>query len=99
MSTINVIVLLLASITSVIATVLVFHKDYEDGIIGRFALSLIAIAGVGRVVGIMESEFSYSVSPQGAMIWAGMAIFFSRHLYRFLRWKHHGTYEWREIDK
>ena len=99
MSALNFAVLMAAITVAVISTILVFHKEYEDGLIGRFALSLMALAGIGRAVGILESDFEFRVTPQGAMIWLGAALFLGRHFYRFLRWRNNGDYEWRDADK
>lgn len=70
---------------------LIFFRDYEDGVIGRVGLSLIGLGALGRIL----STFDTPVSNIGVLVWAGMALFLCRHLYRFLRWRKHGAYAWR----
>ena len=90
---------LCAAIVAVICTVLVFHKDYEDGLLGRLGLAVMAIASLARLSHLVEHEFSRNVSPIGVMLWLGLAIFLGRHLYRFLRWRRSGEGDWRGADK
>lgn len=88
-----------AALIFAVCLVLVFHKDYEDGLIGRLALALIGITSLARVIGILENDFDVRFSPIAIGLWIGLALFFGRHLYRFLRWKRIGEHDWRPANK
>ena len=95
----NLLAFVCASIVFAVCVVLVFHKDYEDGLIGRLALALIGIASLARIIGILESGFEVRLSPITITLWTGLAIFFGRHIYRFLRWRKDGAHDWRPANK
>ncbi len=98
------IVVVCALITSFIATVLVLHKDYEDGLFGRVALAFIALACAARAAQISIrvltnwweglDRFIY-VNPAHALLMLGLSMFMARHAYRFLRWHRCGANAWR----
>lgn len=92
----NIAVLVETMIVSIVATILVLHKDYEDGLFGRLALFLIVIASVGRGLKIIDGDFETYLSPVALLVWTGFAAFFVRHLSRFLNWKKTGEHSWRE---
>lgn len=75
-------VALCALSVSVICTMLILHPQYNDGILGRIALSLIAIAGYARAMTIISGT-SMSISNVGAMLWVGLSIFMIRHYMNF----------------
>ena len=79
-------VALCALAVSVVCTLLVLHPQYNDGIIGRLGLTLIAIAAFARAATVISGT-SYTVSNVGAMLWIGLAIFMLRHLNNFYRRK------------
>ena len=95
MNLLTVAVFLCTLIILAVCITLVFNKHYEDGLIGRIALSVIAIAAAGRASGIWDSDFMFAVTPQGALVWIGLTLFLVRHLYRFLRWRSSGDGDWR----
>lgn len=82
-----------------VCIVLVFHRDYEDGILGRLALSMISISSFSLAMGIIERGFSQHLNPIHTIVWFALALFFGRHLYRFLRWRRVGENDWREADR
>lgn len=86
-----------AVLVAAVCVILVLHKDYEDGLVGRISLSFIGVAGVARAMQLIASEFDRAVSPIGVLLWIGLAIFFARHLYRFLRWRRSGDGDWRKV--
>lgn len=79
-------VALCALAVSVVCTLLVLHPQYNDGFIGRFGLTLIAIAGFARAATIISGT-SHDVSNVGALLWVGLSIFMLRHLSNFYRHK------------
>lgn len=89
MMDVTVLVVALSSIVVlVVCTVLVFHPEYEDGLFGRVALAIMAIASLTRCMELMEEGFTRRpFGPVAVVLWFGLAIFLARHLYRFLRWR------------
>lgn len=97
----TLIVFFAAAIVFAVCVVLVFHPEYEDGVFGRLGLALLGIAAIARVLGIIGGwldDASFRITEVGLILWIGLAIFLSRHLYRFLRWRHVGEHDWRSAD-
>ena len=94
----NMIVLTAALIVASICIFLVFHEDYEDGFVGRLALSLIGMSASGRVLQLAEDATRY-VSSVGLVLWIGLALFLGQTLFRFLMWRYAGKTPWREQPK
>ena len=88
----------LCVVIAVCCLVLVFHCHYEDGLFGRLGLVLIFGAAFVRGAGILEAGFDITVSRVGVLLWTGLALFLTRHLWRFLRWRRSGRHAWREPD-
>ena len=63
--------------------VLVFYRDYHAGAIGKFGLGMIALAAISRLYGLLEHGINSWVSPQGVMLWLGLALFLGRHVVKF----------------
>lgn len=87
---------MMASVCTFIACVLVagaaflfvFHRDYHAGVLGTSGLAFICIAAASRALSIAEAGFEARVTPQGVMLWIGLALFLGRQAYRFLaRWR------------
>jgi hypothetical protein len=69
--------------------VLVFHPEYEDGLIMRVGLVAIVFASVARVARLFDGTPDY-LSPVAITLWTGLALFLCMHTYRFLKratWK------------
>lgn len=94
----NVLVCLFTAVVLAVSLVLVFHSDYEDGLVGRLGLALIAFAAYSGFMRILDREFQAYVSPVWLLLWAGLALFLLRHLWRFLRWHRTGEGDWRGTD-
>ena len=92
---INIIVLLTAAAVLAVCALLVFHKDYEDGLFGRLGLGLIGLASLARVLGIIEADYEAKFSNIAIVLWTGLALFLVRHAYRALWRKGEG---WRDTD-
>ena len=86
----------LISITLIFALslFLMWHRIYEDGIIGR--LALIAMAG-GAFIALLQNlnGEGYIFNPVSVTMQTGVALFMLRHTYRFLKWTRTGKGEWR----
>mgnify|MGYP001290541506 CR=1 FL=1 len=84
------------------AIILVFNKEYDDGVIGRLGLSLIGLAALARGMSILQHWEEHAVSPSlistgssiALLLWSGIALFLIRHTYRFLRFQSNGEYAW-----
>ena len=92
-------VFLSALVVMAVCIILVFHKQYEDGLIGRIALGFIAVCAFARIAGLLEGGIEAYVSAVGAVLWIALAAFFGRHLYRFMRWRLNGENEWRPTSR
>lgn len=80
----------------VVCTFLVFHENYEDGVIGRMAMGLLvfgAMMMLARMFGAREG-WSTELDPAGSVMIYGCAAFLCRHLYRFLRALHDPKFHW-----
>lgn len=95
----NLIVAFCAAALSVMCVVLVLDKDYEDGLIGRVSLAFMSLAGYGRAVTLIESDFTLQLSWIAVMIWLSITAFVARHIYRFIRWRNCGEHQWRKSTK
>ena len=73
---------------------LIWHCKYEDGIIGRLALSVIAVGSAVSLMQTLNGE-GYIYNPTSVTMQAGVALFMLRHTYRFLLWTRTGKGEWR----
>ena len=84
------IVLASAIFVCAVCTVLVFHPEYDDGLIRRLALAILALTSFMRVTGILEHLQNCWEAPRAfghvaILAWIGMALFFGDHFYNFLR--------------
>lgn len=82
-----------------VCIVLVFHRHYEDGLFGRLALAAIGLCAFFRMSAIVESGLDVYLSPVATVLWCALALFFARHLYRFLSWRRAGENEWRKPNE
>jgi hypothetical protein len=74
--------------------VLVFHPEYDDGLFGRLGMAMITFVAVARILKLFDDIPDY-VTPNMLVLYAGLAMFFGRHTYRFLRratWKEPSWY-------
>ena len=92
------VVFYLALVVGLCCFVLVFHCHYEDGLFGRLGLALMFVASFSRMAGIAEVDFDIEISKSGMVLWAGLALFLARHLYRFLSFRRNGKHAWREAE-
>jgi hypothetical protein len=88
-----------ALIIALVSAFLILHCQYEDGIIGRLALIALAFSNGLIVADWYVSGSEYNVLPNTILSQCGMAAFLMRHVYRFLRWRRSGDYQWRPAHK
>ena len=83
--TITLVGTLCSIIVSLICTFLVFHHQYNDGLVGRLGLAMMAIAAYARVGNIISGV--NQPSNIGTLLWIGLAIFLLKHVTTFLKFK------------
>lgn len=89
-----------AFITCLITVLLIFSCEYEDGFFGRIALILISLSELIIVIDGMFHESHYGgILPTTLILQIGVALFFLRHAYRFIKWRTDGSYSWRKANK
>lgn len=64
--------------------VLVFSREYHAGLVGKVGLGFVALAAFGRLAALWDRGLEAWVSPQGVMLWLGLALFIGRHAVKFL---------------
>ena len=86
------------AVIGIIAFILVFEHNYEDGVIGRAALGIVALMAIAVVFSTIAGD-RYSQPPEVTTLCVGVAIFMSRHYYRFLCYTKFGRYIWTGIQR
>ena len=78
-------VMIFASASAVLGCclLLVFNRDYHAGLVGKIGLGLVALAALSRVGALLEQGAHAWVSPQGVLVWVGLALFLGRHVVRY----------------
>lgn len=71
-----------------VAIILVVHKQYDDGLVGRLALSAIILGSFVIVLQDIIEDIAIEVSNEILLLVWPFAVFMIRHLYRFLRFTH-----------
>jgi hypothetical protein len=77
-----------------ICAVLVVHKQYEDGLIGRIALGCIGLMGLIFAITELAGYRRYSETPEILVLLLALDAFMARHLWRFLKWTRTGDFAW-----
>ena len=88
---------ILCLIVALVSIFLVAHTRYEDGVIGKIALAILAI---GNLVVLSEwfNGVTHEVNPTTIFIQFGVAGFLVRHAYRFRQWVKTGANDWRKNE-
>lgn len=100
-------IILSMSLMGVLASYLVLDRRYEDGLIGRIALvfGMIVPAFLTSMLALEAllngNYFGDAVKVEAlvAIFLVGAAVFMSRHVYRFLRYRFCGEGNWRNRPK
>lgn len=93
----QIIVVTASILISIIAAYLIWDRDYEDGIVGRIALGILSAAG-----GLLARETyteALSLTPALTVIVFATALFFARHIFRFIGYRRSGSNSWRPASK
>lgn len=90
---------IMAGLISLISMVLIVHKNYEDGLIGRIALSGLVLSGVVIIAAELADGAKYEAPLEIILLLACVVIFLARHLYRFIVWSRTGSGDWRKLTE
>src|SRR3954464_13751450 len=67
-----------------VCVLFVLNSHYHAGLLGNVGLCLIALVGASRAGDIVEHGLDARVTPQGALLWIGLALFLGRQAWRFM---------------
>lgn len=98
----TMIVTLAAGVVCSMCILLVMNPEYDDGLIGRAALSVLGIAGVARFMGGCEALIAghdLIMTNVGTVHWTATAAFLSRHAWRFMHYKGLDGHRRRKVAK
>lgn len=68
---------------------------YEDGIVGNMALGGMA-GSTAWPLTEMYNGVDYEFAPTTVLLYASVAAFMARHLFRFIKWRRTGENDWGE---
>ena len=88
-----------AIIMCVITLFLVFHCDYEDGLVGRISLVSIFFSELVLSIDVFSDISSVDMTRVLLIAQFGVTLFFIRHVYRFSMWRWFKKYAWRPSTK
>ena len=81
-----------------VCAALIFNEHYEDGLLGRIALVMIMLGAgmlIARLIGDRVIQFGSTIDPAGEWMIIGLAVFISRHFYRFKKAVKHPEFRWK----
>lgn len=82
-----ILVFLAAAVVLAVCVLLVLHPSYHAGLVGNLGLAMVALAAASRCAAIAEHGREVYITPQGVVLWIGLALFLGRHAWKFLqRW-------------
>ena len=64
-----------------ISSWLILWGEYDDGFVGKIALSLISLGCLVRLIELTEDD-PFEYSEVSVLVLSGMALFFMRHVWR-----------------
>lgn len=81
-----------ASFIFVIATTLVLHPQYEDGLAGKLGLSMLALASAARVFNFIDlwattPDVLLNYPKVGLLFWLGLTFFLGHHFRNLCRFQ------------
>ena len=75
------------------ALILISHCRYEEGLVGRAALLLLIVAESVVLAQAWHGD-SYVLAPTTLLGHFAVALFLTRHTYKFLSFYYFGRYHW-----
>lgn len=93
------VVMVASSVVLTCCIILVFHAEYEDGLVGRIGLVCLGMGAFARTTSVLQAvgEHLPYVSSVALLIWIGLACFFARHTRRFLNRARKRDHTWHTI--
>ena len=82
------------AIIGLIAGLLAYHDDYDDGFVGRFAFSMIVTTSTIMVLGTVLGHYAYELPLEITVLLWGVVLFMVRHAWRFMHYRISGKYSW-----
>jgi hypothetical protein len=76
---------LACALLAIVCTFLVMHHDYDDGIVGRIALGVIAFCCYLVAWDVYKCNDNFNFHPATTLIMWAVLVFMVRHTCRFLR--------------
>jgi hypothetical protein len=92
-----IIVIVSCLIIFAVSIFLALCQEYEDGIVGNIALGGMAVSTAGPLYE-MANGSEYEFAPTTVLLYAAVAAFMARHLYRFIKWRKTGENDWSKSD-
>lgn len=89
--------LIALAVLLVVSVFLIMWPHYEDGLVGKLFLIVIAITSASVLVGAWDGV-RYEPITETVAVAVGAAGFMARHLYRFARFATTGRHTWRSPD-
>lgn len=87
------------AIIGLIAGLLAYHNDYDDGFVGRFSFGVIVMTATVMVLGTALGHYVYHLPLElDIMLW-GLALFMTRHAWRFIQYQTKGRFAWNGQDR
>jgi hypothetical protein len=73
-----------SALVVVVCLIFVLNPHYHAGLIGNVGMCLVALAAASRLGDLVEHGLEARISPQGALLWLGLALFLGRQAWRFM---------------
>ena len=86
-------------IIGAVSAFLVYHDDYDDGLVGRAALGLAILMAVIIGIGSIRGIYKYEFSSELYLFLSAVAAFATRHAWRFLQYHRNKKYSWDCVDR
>jgi len=94
---VTIIVLASAGVILFVSLYLALCRNYDDGVVGHVALGGMSMASAAPLYEA-AAGVDYDFVPTTALMYAAVAIFMARHLYRFRKYRKTGDGEWRNDE-
>lgn len=79
----------------VICGTLILHKDYDDGVVGKFGLGFMGLAAAIVALDTIASGVEYTPLKVNVLFVSGVTIFMLRYIYRWSRWRCTSKCNWK----
>lgn len=83
----NILYLTMLLVIFVICATLIFHPDYDDGIVGKFGLGMMGGAAAIVLMSTAFEEATYHPLKENVLLVGGITVFMLRFIYRWSKWR------------